>query len=52
MCGRNFSDNTKDLCSLGQQESKIPVHIIEVEGKIHNQPIAILVDYGAIHSDI
>jgi hypothetical protein len=26
--------------------------MIEVEGKIHNQPIAILIDYGAIHSYI
>jgi hypothetical protein len=27
-------------------------HLIEVEGKINNQPIVILIDYGAIHSYI
>jgi hypothetical protein len=41
---------TKDLCSPGQQAGQFQSHMVEVEGKINNQPIAILIDSGASHS--
>ena len=36
--------------SLGKKQAKHQSPMIEVEGKINNHPIAILIDYGARHS--
>jgi hypothetical protein len=38
--------------SLDNKQAKFQSHIIEVEGEINNQTIAILIDLGAIHSYI
>ena len=38
--------------SLENKQTKYQSPMIEVEGKIHNQSIEILIDYGAIHSCI
>jgi hypothetical protein len=38
--------------ALDNRQADYQSHMIEVEGKIDNQPIAILIDYGAIHSYI
>jgi len=36
--------------TLDNRQVEYQSHIIEVEGKIDNRPIAILIDYGASHS--
>jgi hypothetical protein len=36
--------------SLDNKKDEFQSHMIEVEGNINNQPIAILIDSGAIHS--
>jgi hypothetical protein len=38
--------------SLDKKKAKYQSPMIEVEGKIDNHPIKILIDYGAIHSYI
>jgi hypothetical protein len=38
--------------ALDNKQEEYQSHMIEVEGKIDNQPIAILIDSGAIHSYI
>jgi hypothetical protein len=38
--------------SLDNKQDEYQSPMIEVEGKIDNHPIAILIDYGAIHSYI
>ena len=38
--------------ALDNRQSDYQSHMIEVEGKIDNQPIAILIDFGASHSYI
>jgi len=38
--------------SLDNRQEKYQSHMIEVEGKIDNHPIGILIDYGASHSYI
>jgi hypothetical protein len=38
--------------SLDNKQDEYQSHMIEVEGKIDNQPITILIDYGASHSYI
>jgi hypothetical protein len=35
---------------LDNKQAKLQLHMIEVEGKINNQPIAILIDSGPSHS--
>jgi hypothetical protein len=37
---------------LDDKQDEFQSHMIEVEGKINDQPIAILIDSGAIHSDV
>jgi hypothetical protein len=36
--------------ALGNRQSNYWSHMIEVEGKIYNQTIDVLIDFGAIHS--
>jgi hypothetical protein len=38
--------------ALDNRQTNYQSHMIEVEGNIDNQPIAILIDYGASHSYI
>jgi hypothetical protein len=38
--------------SLDNKQDEFQSHMIEVEGKINDQPIAILIDSGASHSYI
>jgi predicted aspartyl protease len=35
---------------LDNKQAEFESHMIEVEGKINNQPIAILIDSGASHT--
>jgi hypothetical protein len=45
--GRNMS---MIYTTLDNRQTEYQSHVIGVEGKIDNQPIAILIDYGANHS--
>ena len=36
--------------ALDNKQTKYQSHVIEVEGKIENHPITILIDFGAIQS--
>ena len=36
--------------ALGNRQADYQSHMIEIEGIINNQPIVILIDFGAIHS--
>jgi hypothetical protein len=47
--GRNVPRN---YATLNNKQDEFHSHMIEVEGKINNQPIASLIDSGAIHSYI
>jgi hypothetical protein len=38
--------------ALDKKQTKYQSHMLEVEGEIDNKPIAVLIDYGAIHSYI
>jgi hypothetical protein len=38
--------------SLDNKQAKFRYYMVEVEGKINDQPISILIDSGAIHSYI
>jgi len=38
--------------SLDNKQQKYQSHMIEVEGKINNQPISFLIYFGGIHSYI
>jgi hypothetical protein len=45
--GRNV---TRICVTLDNKQVEFHPHMIEVEGKINNQPISILIDSGASHS--
>jgi predicted aspartyl protease len=42
----------RTYAALENKQEKYQSPMIEVEGKINNQPIEILIDYGASHSYI
>jgi hypothetical protein len=51
-----IEDTNKNMpriyATLDNRQEDYQSHMIEVEGKIDNQPLSILIDYGAIHSYI
>jgi hypothetical protein len=49
----DMGGNMARICAtLDNKKKKYQSPMIEVEGKIDNQPVAILIDYGASHSYI